>query len=291
MILSKLYSYQKERFPLIVLLFTTLAVVISSAAIVLPTSASITDMPLALVVGYLTCLLFTFQMRVFDDMKDYSFDNRYHKDRPVQKHTISLEELNILNLVGIGIQALINVFYSLHAFGYWLAAFLYSLLAKAEFFAGEAVRKRFYLYNMLNLLQLFFLQLYLYAVIFPGFSWNDPLLYVHFVFVLLNAAILEFARKLKQKDEESGGKDTYSERLGIKKAATLFIAVLLLTYGTFSWLFFSLSIAAKVYFLSLMFLMMVLYSTFRYMRREKNTLYLQGSSVLFYLSLHFLLAV
>ena len=125
-ILSRFNKYQLERFPLAVLVFTTLSVVLSSSAIVLPRSQSIFSNWPAIIVGTVTGLLFTFLMRVFDDFKD--------KEWPVQKSVISLKELNVLNIAGITVQITVNLIYSISAFLWWCLAMAYSLLARNEFF-------------------------------------------------------------------------------------------------------------------------------------------------------------
>jgi 4-hydroxybenzoate polyprenyltransferase len=238
-LLSRFNEYQKERFPFAVLTFTTLSVVLSSAAVAVTTDIPLSSLKIQIIIGTLTCLLFMFNIRVFDDFKDKSFDNQFHKKRPVQRGLISLKELNIINLISIAIQVILNLFMSINAFIYWILAMCYSLIAKKEFFIKKYIRKTFILYNFLNLMQMFFLQIYLYALIEPNFSFKDPLLFIHFIFVLSNAVILEVARKMKSKREESKGMDTYSGRYGVKKSAFIYSGSYLVTYLLFYIIFIS----------------------------------------------------
>ena len=75
--MHRLYVYQKERFPVNVLTFTTLAVILSSFAISFHNSipnSYISTILLALLSG----MIFMFHIRVLDDSKDNQFDNQYH---------------------------------------------------------------------------------------------------------------------------------------------------------------------------------------------------------------------
>lgn len=290
-LLSRFNEYQKERFPFAVLIFTTLSVVLSSAAIVVSESTSFSSLTIPIIVGTMTCLLFMFNIRVFDDFKDKGFDNKYHKERPVQRGLISLKELNIINLVSIVFQVILNAFISLGAFIYWILAMCYSLIAKKEFFIKNYIRKRFILYNFLNLMQMFFLQIYLYAIIEPNFSFKDPLVFIHFIFVLSNALILEVARKLKSKHNESKGLDTYSSRYGVRKSSYIYAGSYLVTYLFFLVIFLQINFSIIILLLSLLSLVLIIYSTIYYAtkRSKLSTKVLEGIAILFYLSMHLLI--
>ncbi len=142
-LLYRFNAYRKERFPIAVLIFTTLSVVLSSAVIVLTIEDSIVNHIPAIIIGTITALLFMFHMRVFDDQKDKQFDTDYHPERPVQKGIINIKELNFLNAIGLSIQFLLNVFFSLYAFLWLVLTLGYSLIARAEFFMKQWIKKDF----------------------------------------------------------------------------------------------------------------------------------------------------
>ncbi|MBU0628440.1 MAG: UbiA family prenyltransferase [Nanoarchaeota archaeon] len=290
-LLYRFNIYQKERFPFAILVFTTLSVVLSSSVIVITSDDSILNHLPGIIIGTLTCLLFMFNIRVFDDFKDERFDSRFHKERPVQKGIITLNEINFLNIAGLSIQILLNVFYSLSAFFWWLLALAYSLIARMEFFMKGWIRKRFFIYNALNLLQIFFLQIYLYKLIEPALSWKNNLLFIHFIFVLFNAGLLDVARKLKRKEDETEGKDTYSSRLGMETASFMYSCVCLIVYGLFLYLLFSLKKSFILFYASLIPLAVVITSTILYLswKNKASTKVVEGLAILFYLSMHLLL--
>lgn len=289
-LLYRFNEYQKERFPFAVLIFTTLSVVLSSAAVV-DNNLSLVSQWKNIVVGTITCLLFLFNIRVFDDFKDENFDDEFHKKRPIQRGLISLTELNIINLIFLIIQTILNFFISLYAFMYWALALIYSLIARAEFFMKNFIRKKFILYNTLNLFQMLFLQIYLYALIEPDFSISNSLLAIHFIFVLTNAVILEIARKLKGNEEESLGKDTYSGRYGVKTASIIYAVSFLITYLLFLVILLQLSHSIVILIVSLAPLLLIILSTINYyMKRNKlSSKIVEGTAILFYLSMHLLL--
>ena len=229
----RFYKYQKERFPFVVLIFTTLSVVLSSVAVVAVSNAKLSDYNLEIFIGTVTCLLFMFNIRVFDDFKDNKFDNKYHKERPVQRGLITIKELNLVNFCFILIQILLNLIFAKETLIFWILAMVYSLIARKEFFVKKFIKKHFILYNFLNTLQIFFLQIYLYALIEPMSSIKEPLLIIHFVFVLANAVILEIARKLKSVKKESSGRDTYSGRYGVKKASLTYFFSIFFSFTLF----------------------------------------------------------
>jgi hypothetical protein len=232
-----------------------------------------------------------FSIRVFDDYKDMHFDNKYYKDRPVQRGLITLSELNKINFVSLIFQGIINIVYSFYTFLVWILALSYSLIARHEFFSGKFLRRRFILYNLLNLLQIFFLQIYLYFLIAPGFSFNNILLLIHFVFVLVNAGVLEVARKIKGKEEESKGLDTYSGRYGVLKASIIYLSICLSSFILFLIMFFNLSNYMWVLFASIIaFLIVVSSLIYYYVNKNKlSSKILEGCAILFYLAMHLLL--
>ncbi len=284
---------KQERFPFAVLVFTTFSVVLSSAAMVIPKNAQWSDLILPIFVGTITCLLFMFSIRVFDDCKDVVFDNQYYANRPVQRGLISLKELQSINSLAIAVQIVINVMMSVHVFVYWVVAMAYSLFAKAEFFSKQQIRKKFMLYNFLNLMQLFFLQIYVYVLVQPVLDLKNMLLYIHFIFVLANAVILEVARKLKSKSDESQGLDTYSGRYGIRNASLLYASSYGVTYLLFLIIVTLLGLSYTVASISGVLLLLMIFASVFYYKRQSmvSTQVLQGSAILFYLSMHLLIVV
>jgi len=132
----------------------------------------------------------------------------------------------------------------------------------------------------------------LYALIEPGFSFKDFLLFVHFIFVLANAQILEVARKLKGKKDESKGLDTYSSRYGIKKSVYLYLGSIFLSYFLFMIILYRVNFSINIIILSLVSLVLIVYSVYYYIlkRNRLSTKIIEAIAILFYLSMHLLIA-
>lgn len=290
-LIKRFIEFQNERLQLGVLIFTTAAVVLSSVAVSLPESSVASNYYSEILISIFTLLVFMFHVRVLDEHKDYEFDAEHHKDRPVQRGLITLRELFIVDVLSIMIILSLNLFFPDRAIFFLILALAYTLFAGKEFFVRDWIRKRFFLYNLLNLLQLLFLQFYLYALINPNFSFENPLLGIHFIFVLFSVGIIEFARKLKSKSEETGANDTYSSRLGIKKAVVIHLAICLAVYGLFIYMFLNLVFSYTILALSLISLNLVLVASILYVSKNNKatSLLLQSFAALFYISMHLLL--
>jgi len=290
-ILKRFYIYQKERFPIAILTFTTLAVVLSSVAVIsknhMPISSYLKEIVLAFIAG----MIFMYHIRVLDERKDLNFDTKYHKDRPIQKGIISLKSLFILDFLLIIVLFAISIYSSFNAFIFLLISMIYSLIAGMDFFLGNKIRNKFFIYNLLCLFQLFFFQIHLYSLMTPIINFLDPLLYIHFVFVIVNAGILEVGRKLKVKSNESLGKDTYSSQIGKRKSAIMFIVIIFLSFFIFSYLLFKLSSINALFFTGILSLILVTLSTLFYLSSEKiyAERLIEITGVIYYLSLHLLI--
>src|SRR3989338_8000879 len=88
--------YQRERFPLAILVFTTLAVLLSSAAILYYNVTFI-----QMIVTFFAVLAYLFHMRVIDEKRDFNHDSQHHKSRPIQQGVITIEELEKINIFGL----------------------------------------------------------------------------------------------------------------------------------------------------------------------------------------------
>ena len=292
-LLKRFNIYQKERFQIAILVFTTISVVLSSAAVVLGPGEVLSNHAVGIFIALLTSLLFMFHIRVLDEHKDYNFDSTYHKSRPIQRGLISLKELLTLNVIGLIILFVINIIASTKATIFLLFAFGYTLIAGKEFFIRNWIRKRFFLYNLVNLLQLLFLQFYLYSIIEPNFSFSNPLLSIHFVFVLFNVGLLEFARKLKTKSEENKAQDTYSSKIGIKKASMIYTAICLIVFGLFTHMLFQINNNILLFIIGLGTLNIAIFSIIYYAseKHKNGSIILQIFAALYYIAMHLLLVI
>jgi 4-hydroxybenzoate polyprenyltransferase len=225
----RLWRYQAERFPLAALVPTTLAVLYSTWAVLGDQGF---DAPLwkyaALGVAGLSFLLHT---RIIDELRDRDVDDLHHPDRPLQRGLVTERELTRLGFANGGI------FITLHALldplsGLLSAGLLaYSLVARYEIGPLKWLKPRFYLYNVVMLAQMLFLQWVAYAALTQSLDWS-PALWWHGMSIWALSAQIEIARKCLAPEQETSYRDSYSSRLGTAGSALLTVMVTALAVGT-----------------------------------------------------------
>ena len=211
-------KYQQERFPLLFLIPVSLSGVMGAAAIL-----SVHNWILILA-GTCITIVFLFHIRVIDEIRDFSHDGTFHTNRPVQRNVISIDELKYLRIISLILFFGLSLYFSFEAFILAIVLFLYSSLAGRDFFYPEKIRKYFYIYNLLNMIQLVGLQMVVYSVL----GWNlsfGRLIVANILMIFLLSALLEIVRKIKAEESENVGKDTYSFHLGHNGSLILFSIV------------------------------------------------------------------
>ena len=221
------YIYQKERFPIVVLGLSFLPAILSSGAVV-ASQAEFKFVLIALIVS----VAYLLHVRIIDEFRDYEHDLRHHKERPVSSGVISLKELRVIDWLAIVAVPLVSLYSGPEALLIAVAMLLYSYFARKEFFLGLQFRRYFYLYNAVNLVQMLLLQILIYIIANPSFSFTT-LVTVHFLFTTTGTIIFEFLRKVKSPGNDGTGKDTYTWYLGLNNALLIYAA-----FATFNILLF-----------------------------------------------------
>lgn len=221
------YIYQKERFPIVVLGLSFLPAILSSGAVV-ASQAEFKFVLIALIVS----VAYLLHVRIIDEFRDYKHDLRHHKERPVSSGVISLKELRVIDWLAIVAVPLVSLYGGPEALLIAVAMLLYSYFARKEFFLGLQFRRYFYLYNAVNLVQMLLLQILVYIIANPSFSFTT-LVTVHFLFTTTGTIIFEFLRKVKSPGNDGTGKDTYTWFLGLNNALLIYAA-----FATFNILLF-----------------------------------------------------
>ena len=219
-ILGRFYLYQKERFPVLPLLLGIIPATLSSSA-VLPSNLTVATF-CAAVAGSFAYLL---HVRIVDELRDFEHDVLYHPTRPLQSGAISRRELRYVDVTAVTVLLVIAFTAGASAVVIALTMLGYTYLAGKEFYVGEALRKRFFIYNALNLAQMLLMQLFVYALFAPRISFS-LLLLAHFLFTTVGTIIFEFVRKLKVPGEDGVGKDTYTYYLGFGVAHSTYLVLL-----------------------------------------------------------------
>ena len=247
--LARLYKYQSVRFPIFFLALSFLPPILSSSAIV-----SGTESHFIVVICLLLSLLYLFHVRIVDEARDFDHDNVHHKSRPIQSNVIELWELRQVDIVVAATFFSLILFFGIIPFFLGVIMWTYDFLAEKEFYIKEVLRRHFFLYNGVNIIQMFLLQLMVYAIFSQSFHVGLPLV-LHFLFTCTGTVIFEFLRKLRLPGADGTVKDTYTWHVGFGRAMTIYVIIAMLnillflfivmTVGVYvwGWIMFSIIVA------------------------------------------------
>lgn len=242
-IIKKFNSYQKERFPLAVLVPSLIPAILSSGVV-----ASSHPTILQICIALASSVAYLLHIRIIDEHRDFAHDNTHHSARPIQAGVISKEELRYIDIAALAflfIAAVISGPYALAVAAIMLA---YSYVAGKEFFIGEKIRRHFFIYNCVNLVQMLLMQIFVYAIFAPALSFN-VLILAHFLFTTVGTIVFEFVRKIKIPGQDGTGKDTYTWHMGFGRALNVYIFMILLDTALFFWITAIISPHATVWLL------------------------------------------
>jgi hypothetical protein len=225
-LLTKLHVFQKERFPLRILLFTTASSILSSAA-VSPSKPSLVLMILA----FVSTLLFIYHVRVIDESRDMELDSSLHPERPVQRGIISLKELFFTTIIGLAICIGIAIYAGLPSMVITLAILVFTTFAWRDFFAKKFFSTRPVLYHIINSPQMILVQWNIYAIYTESFqiTW---LMLLQLLLVYNSIFIIEVVRKIKAPVIDTA--DTYSASMGTSKSIYFSIFMVFSGFAIFS---------------------------------------------------------
>lgn len=284
--LRRFIKYQNERFPFLIIIFTTAAVIFSSFTV----AASEFSFGKASVIAFITSLLFMFHIRLFDELKDFEHDLKYYPDRPVSRGLMSIGEIRNLAVCVIAIEVLINLLDPVGVLLLFFIALCYSLIARKEFFVRKWLRDHFFTYNLVHYVQMSLLLIYFYSLAGATLWPPSRLLIFHFFFTNFTLILLEWARKMRPRFEENESRDTYSARLGIVGVSIAFAAIVATTFL----FFYAIKIAggsaafSMIYAWLALALLTAAILVYAIKKTKISSSALQLSSLVFFVLLHFL---
>lgn len=230
--LSRLWIYQKERFPIIVNLiavavFTFSA--ISYSRICRGESGFISLKHYAVGV-FVTFTLFLL-VRIFDEFKDKKEDALYRKYLPVPRGLVKLSELRNVAIVFAILQLSAILIFHPQMIGLQLMVLGYLCLMGVEFFVPNYLKKRQILYITTHMLIFPLIDIYS-----SGLDWKIEHAVPHygliffFVVSFLNGLVVEFGRKLRAPGDEEENVVSYTGLYGTKKGTIYWMLLMGITY-------------------------------------------------------------
>ena len=222
---KKWYTYQKERFPVLVyglyILCLTFATFFYNTKM-LEIESSVGVFIVMFVVAFLQFLM----VRIIDEFKDYDEDKKYRPYRPVPRGLIKLQELRVLFVICVLIQLILTLIVNPFSFIFLLVLWIVFILMTKGFFIKKVLDKHILLEVAFDEIMLPVMILYLASFIKIDMSILWRLLLLSYVV----SWIIEIARKVRCKKDEEKGVKTYTAVFGIPKATILLsILELLLT--------------------------------------------------------------
>ena len=236
---KKWYTYQKERFPVLMYGIYIFSIVFSTycftswlgrnlffngslmniVSVNNPSEIKWSTILIMFIVAFLQFLM----VRIIDEFKDYEDDCKFRPYRPVPRGLITLKELKVLFIICIIMQMLITVIFCAKAIPFLILVWVFFAIMSKSFFIKKITEK----YILLEVLLDEFLMpiLVIYLAIFVNGS-IEQLFASKFFFLFLFMTyiiswIVEIARKVRCKEDEEKGVKTYTAVFGIKNATIL----------------------------------------------------------------------
>lgn len=172
--------------------------------------------------GWLVMLCLFFQLRVFDDDKDYLDDCQHFPERVLQLGSVTRRQLFGLAGVAFLVEIIFSAMVGLPALTAAAIASGWTLLMWREFFARDWLRRHFLVSALLHLLVMPLLALAVFSFSTDQYPWEAPLGFLAFsVLGYLLAFTAEIARKVRAPEDERFGVNTYTRVLGISRTVFL----------------------------------------------------------------------
>lgn len=235
--IKKWYTYQKERFPVLMYGIYIFAIVFStysfvnwlslnnnsvsnSFGLINPFEFKWSIVGIMFIVAFLQFLM----VRIIDEFKDYEEDCKYRPYRPVPRGLISLKELRVLFIICVILQFSITAIFCANAIPFLITVWIFFAIMSKSFFIKKLVEKHILLEVALD--EILMPVLVLYLSIFPlKHIIIDKYFYLFLFMTYVISWIVEIARKVRCKEDEEKGVKTYTAVFGIKKATLLLSAL------------------------------------------------------------------
>ena len=224
--LSRWWTYQRERFPLLKT-GALVAVLSFSAATMSGVLGGRHGLPpvRAVVVAFVVLMGFFAQLRIADEHKDYADDAQFRPYRPVPRGLVTLGELRIWALGIAIVQAGLSALLAPALLVLLIAVWAYLGLMTAEFFVPEWLRSRplVYLLSHMAIMPLIVLFATACEWVTAGARF-PPSLGWFLAMGFFNGIVLEVGRKLRARSDEETGVETYTSLYGPRRAVAGWLA-------------------------------------------------------------------
>ncbi|TAG10992.1 MAG: hypothetical protein EAZ42_01895 [Verrucomicrobia bacterium] len=225
----KWWIYQKERFSLVAhapLILAFSACGVSYSALLVGTRPSL----VSFAVAFAVCLMMFMQLRIADEFKDAEDDARWRPYRPVPRGLVSLAELRGWFIAFAIAQLALSALLDLWLIGLLLVAWSYLTMMCVEFFCRDWLKARPVIYLLSHMGIMPLVDWFATACHWAPAGHGMPAGLGWFLAAsFFNGIVIELGRKIRRKEDEEEGVETYSVLWGKKRATIAWLATMLLT--------------------------------------------------------------
>lgn len=230
--MQRWWIYQRERFPIFAhgLLIASFSLSAVSFSMLLRNDISLPRVSVA-ATAFASCFGFFLLLRIADEFKDVEDDRRYRPYRPVPRGLVSLKELGWLAAVVIGVQLTINVLLEPLLVVPLAVAWTYLALMAVEFFVPGWLKRHPFSYMWSHMLIMPLIDFYATASdwLVAGLRLPPEGLYWFLLVSFFNGIVIEVGRKIRARNDEEHGVETYSALWGPRRAVGVWVSALALT--------------------------------------------------------------
>ena len=231
-ILTRLWAYQAERFPLFGhgLLIAAFSVSAVSYSMLLRDAAGWPG-PKILVASFGNAFLFFLLLRIADEFKDHEEDARYRPYRPVPRGLVTLRELGLVGLLCLACQLDLTVWLEPALIPLLVLVWFYLSLMSKEFFVRDWLKARPVTYLWSHMLIVPLIDFYTTACdwVAAGYLAPPDGLLWFLVASFFNGLVIEVGRKIRAPHDEEVGVETYSALWGPQRAVLFWLGTMFLT--------------------------------------------------------------
>lgn len=223
--IKKWYTYQKERFPILIFGIYVMCIVIGVFGFVnFYTPNREREINYIIIIPMIIVTFLQFLMiRIVDEFKDYEEDCKYRPYRPVPRGLIKPKELKILFIICALLQIIVTVFATenrIKSIIYLLIMWIFFAIMSKGFFIKKFLEKHILLEVLLDEIMMPLMVLYLSSFMKIGLNKD---IWKILILSYIISWIVEIARKIRAKQQEEKGVKTYTAIFGIPKAITILI--------------------------------------------------------------------
>ena len=230
-IFRRFWIYQKERFPVFSYGLMVLTFAFSAMSYSKFLRGDFNFSLLSLVIGAMTSFGYFFLLRLFDEFKDAEDDAKYRPYRAVPRGLVSFGELKWLIFIIIALQCILNSIFIPKMLWIWVLVIIYMFIMAKEFFVRDWLRKHPIAYLVSHMMVMPVIDFYT-----TGLDWNNNSavmpkgLIIFLIVTFLNGVVIEIGRKIRAKEAEETGVETYSYLWGEKGSTITWLCVLCVTF-------------------------------------------------------------